>query len=183
MTTPMNDPRSATPAASSACTRPARPVAHLTYLGLYALQHRGQESAGIAVSDGETITVVKDMGLVTQVFDERTPRPARRPPRHRPHPLLHHRLEHLAQRAAGLPRRSATPASRSATTATSPTPRRSPTRLGMLPGHAHLRQRARSAELLAARATSRRAALRRPRPRARAASRCCRGSRARSRSC
>ena len=46
-------------------------MAHLTYLGLYALQHRGQESAGIAVSDGETITVVKDMGLVTQVFDER----------------------------------------------------------------------------------------------------------------
>jgi amidophosphoribosyltransferase len=50
---------------------PGEPVAHLSYLGLYALQHRGQESAGIAVSDGETITVVKDMGLVTQVFDER----------------------------------------------------------------------------------------------------------------
>jgi amidophosphoribosyltransferase len=50
---------------------PGQAVAQLTYLGLYALQHRGQESAGIAVSDGETITVVKDMGLVTQVFDER----------------------------------------------------------------------------------------------------------------
>jgi amidophosphoribosyltransferase len=50
---------------------PGQPVAHLSYLGLYALQHRGQESAGIAVSDGESITVVKDMGLVTQVFDER----------------------------------------------------------------------------------------------------------------
>ncbi len=50
---------------------PGQPVANLCYLGLYALQHRGQESAGIAVSDGETITVVKDMGLVTQVFDER----------------------------------------------------------------------------------------------------------------
>jgi len=50
---------------------PGQPVAQLAYLGLYALQHRGQESAGIAVSDGETITVVKDMGLVTQVFDER----------------------------------------------------------------------------------------------------------------
>ena len=50
---------------------PGQGVAHLCYLGLYALQHRGQESAGIAVSDGETITVVKDMGLVTQVFDER----------------------------------------------------------------------------------------------------------------
>ncbi len=50
---------------------PGRAVAHMSYLGLYALQHRGQESAGIAVSDGETITVVKDMGLVTQVFDEK----------------------------------------------------------------------------------------------------------------
>ena len=46
-------------------------MSHDTYLGLYALQHRGQESAGIAVSDGETITVVKDMGLVTQVFSDR----------------------------------------------------------------------------------------------------------------
>src|SRR5436853_4263584 len=50
---------------------PGQEVAQLTYHGLYALQHRGQESAGIAVSDGQTITVVKDMGLVTQVFDER----------------------------------------------------------------------------------------------------------------
>jgi amidophosphoribosyltransferase len=49
---------------------PGQRVAQLTYHGLYALQHRGQESAGIAVSDGQTITVVKDMGLVTQVFDE-----------------------------------------------------------------------------------------------------------------
>jgi amidophosphoribosyltransferase len=51
---------------------PSQPVAHLTYLGLYALQHRGQESAGMAVSDGETITVVKDMGLVSNAFDDRT---------------------------------------------------------------------------------------------------------------
>ena len=51
---------------------PGLPVAHLTYLGLYALQHRGQESAGMAVSDGEALTVVKDMGLVSNVFDERT---------------------------------------------------------------------------------------------------------------
>ena len=50
---------------------PERDVARLAYFGLFALQHRGQESAGIAVSDGETITVVKDMGLVTQAFDER----------------------------------------------------------------------------------------------------------------
>ena len=46
-------------------------AAAIATLGLFALQHRGQESAGIAVSDGETITVVKDMGLVTKVFDER----------------------------------------------------------------------------------------------------------------
>jgi amidophosphoribosyltransferase len=51
---------------------PDQPVAHLTYLGLYAIQHRGQESAGMAVSDGQTITVVKDMGLVSNVFDDRT---------------------------------------------------------------------------------------------------------------
>jgi amidophosphoribosyltransferase len=51
---------------------PGRAVARLTFDGIYALQHRGQESAGMAVSDGETITVVKDMGLVATVFDERT---------------------------------------------------------------------------------------------------------------
>lgn len=51
---------------------PGKDVAQVTFDGLYALQHRGQESAGMAVSDGESITVVKDMGLVTTVFDERT---------------------------------------------------------------------------------------------------------------
>ena len=51
---------------------PGAPVAHLTFEGLHTLQHRGQESAGMAVSDGDTITIVKDMGLVTNVFDERT---------------------------------------------------------------------------------------------------------------
>ncbi len=50
---------------------PGQPVAHLSYLGLYALQHRGQESAGIGVSDGESVTVVKDMGLVSNAFDDR----------------------------------------------------------------------------------------------------------------
>jgi amidophosphoribosyltransferase len=54
---------------------PDRPVAHLTYAGLYALQHRGQESAGMAVSDGEDIYVLKDMGLVTNVFNERNMAP------------------------------------------------------------------------------------------------------------
>src|SRR5215510_11581286 len=49
---------------------PGEEVAKLAYYGLYALQHRGQESAGIAVSDGSRIVVHKDMGLVAQVFDE-----------------------------------------------------------------------------------------------------------------
>ena len=49
---------------------PDRDVARLTYFGLYALQHRGQESAGIAVSDGSRVMAMKDMGLVNQVFDE-----------------------------------------------------------------------------------------------------------------
>src|ERR671936_535011 len=47
-----------------------RDVARLAYFGLFALQHRGQESAGIAVSDAGRLTVLRDMGLVTQVFDE-----------------------------------------------------------------------------------------------------------------
>jgi amidophosphoribosyltransferase len=49
---------------------PGEEVAKLTFYGLYALQHRGQESAGIAASDGERIFVYKDMGLVSQVFTE-----------------------------------------------------------------------------------------------------------------
>ena len=51
---------------------PHEEVAKLTYFGLYALQHRGQESAGIAVSKGSQIVVFKDMGLVSQVFNEAT---------------------------------------------------------------------------------------------------------------
>ena len=47
-----------------------RDVARLTYFGLFALQHRGQESAGIAVADGDRVTALRDMGLVTQVFSE-----------------------------------------------------------------------------------------------------------------
>ena len=45
-------------------------AANMTYLGLYALQHRGQESAGIACSDGEVITFHKEMGLVADIFSE-----------------------------------------------------------------------------------------------------------------
>ncbi|MEK4242759.1 amidophosphoribosyltransferase [Janibacter sp. FSL W8-0316] len=51
---------------------PGEDVAKLTYYGLYALQHRGQESAGIATSNGQQILVYKDTGLVSQVFDERS---------------------------------------------------------------------------------------------------------------
>jgi amidophosphoribosyltransferase len=49
---------------------PAEDVAKLTYFGLYALQHRGQESAGIATFEGKTVHLHKDMGLVSQVFNE-----------------------------------------------------------------------------------------------------------------
>ena len=47
-------------------------AARLSYLGLYALQHRGQESAGIAASDGTKIRVHKAMGLVNDIFDDQT---------------------------------------------------------------------------------------------------------------
>jgi amidophosphoribosyltransferase len=49
---------------------PGRDVARLTFFGLYALQHRGQESAGIATCDGKSAYIHKDMGLVSQVFNE-----------------------------------------------------------------------------------------------------------------
>jgi amidophosphoribosyltransferase len=51
---------------------PGEDVARLTYFGLFAQQHRGQESAGIAVSDGSNILVYKDLGLVSAVFNEAT---------------------------------------------------------------------------------------------------------------
>ncbi|GGC73603.1 amidophosphoribosyltransferase [Hoyosella rhizosphaerae] len=51
---------------------PGEDVAKMTYYGLYALQHRGQEAAGIAVGDGRQVLVFKDLGLVSQVFDEQT---------------------------------------------------------------------------------------------------------------
>jgi amidophosphoribosyltransferase len=48
---------------------PGEPASNLAYYALFALQHRGQESAGIAVSEGDNVVVFKDMGLVSQVFD------------------------------------------------------------------------------------------------------------------
>ncbi len=70
---PLNDP--VLDRAGEACgvfgvMGPDIDAARLTYFGLFALQHRGQESAGIAVGDTENITVYKDLGLVAQVFDE-----------------------------------------------------------------------------------------------------------------
>ncbi|HDZ59991.1 MAG TPA: amidophosphoribosyltransferase, partial [Actinobacteria bacterium] len=51
---------------------PGRDVSRLTFYALFALQHRGQESAGIAVSEEGRLTAFKDMGLVSQVFKEET---------------------------------------------------------------------------------------------------------------
>ena len=51
---------------------PGQPVAHLAYVGLHALQHRGQESAGIAVSDGGQLSLHNRLGLVSSVFDPET---------------------------------------------------------------------------------------------------------------
>lgn len=51
---------------------PGEDVSKFTYYGLYALQHRGQEAAGIAVGNGDQIVVFKDLGLVSQVFDEQS---------------------------------------------------------------------------------------------------------------
>lgn len=56
---------------------PGEDVARITFFGLYALQHRGQESAGIAVSDGRRAAIHKGMGLVSQVFNEDALQPLR----------------------------------------------------------------------------------------------------------
>ena len=48
---------------------PNEDVSRMAFFGLYALQHRGQEAAGIAVSDGTSVRVHKDLGLVSQVFN------------------------------------------------------------------------------------------------------------------
>ena len=73
------------------------------YYGLYALQHRGQEAAGIAVADGSQVLVFKDLGLVSQVFDEQTLAAMEGHVADRTLPLLHHRLHDVGERAARLP--------------------------------------------------------------------------------
>ena len=97
---------------------PDHDVARLTFFGLYALQHRGQESAGIAVADGGQVTVVKDMGLVSQRLRREG---ARRPHRHardRPRALLDDRRHRLAELAAARARPQRQHRSPWATTAT-----------------------------------------------------------------
>ena len=89
---------------------------------LFALQHRGQESAGVGVSDGRNLMIYKDLGMVSQVLDERRIPSLAGRPRRRPLPLLDDR----ARRSGRTPsRRSASARGgrwRSATTATSSTP-------------------------------------------------------------
>jgi amidophosphoribosyltransferase len=72
---PMNSPENRPDKPEEACGvfgiyAPGEKVAKLTYFGLYALQHRGQESAGIATFEGTQVHLHKDMGLVSQVFNE-----------------------------------------------------------------------------------------------------------------
>src|SRR5271165_1930317 len=65
---PSDKPREA--CGVTAIYAPGEDVARLTYFMQYALQHRGQESAGIATSDGRQAHIQKGMGLVAQVFNE-----------------------------------------------------------------------------------------------------------------
>ena len=175
----MNDPQIGHACGVFGVYAPGQAVAHLTYLGLYALQHRGQESAGIAVSDGQTITVSKDMGLVTQVFDER-----------RLAPLDGHlAIGHVRYSTTGSSSwRNAQPVYRSVGDAGFALGHNGnltntvelAEQLGMLPGLAPGDDAAstppptpRSSPSSSPTRTPPRAALRRPRPRARARCRCC----------
>ena len=67
---PVGDPKPGEECGVFGVWAPGEEVSKLTYYGLFALQHRGQESAGMAVADGNRIMVFKDMGLVSHVFDE-----------------------------------------------------------------------------------------------------------------
>ena len=64
---PLGDPRPEEECGVFGVWAPGEEVSKLTFYGMFALQHRGQQSAGIAVSDGDRIMVFKDMGLVPQV--------------------------------------------------------------------------------------------------------------------
>jgi hypothetical protein len=75
-------------------------AAKMAYLGLYALQHRGQESAGICTSDGVEIHCRKSMGHVADIFTTAGAGRTARQAGHRPHALLHRRRHGAAERAA-----------------------------------------------------------------------------------
>ena len=101
-------------------------AANVAYLGLYALQHRGQESAGIAATDGHAFHVEKAMGWVADVFSPRAP-PA---PARATAPSATCATRRRAARSSGTPSRSRATTARgpdraSPTTATWSTPRRS----------------------------------------------------------
>ena len=72
----------------------------LAYLGLHALQHRGQESAGIVTSDGERLRQHKAMGLVADIFGHEVLASVARCSRHRPHALFDRGRFGLAERPA-----------------------------------------------------------------------------------
>ena len=82
---------------------PGQEAGRLASLALFALQHRGQESAGVAVSDGEGVMVYKDLGLVAQVLDERRLAVAAWRPGDRPLSLLDDRLHALGEQPADVP--------------------------------------------------------------------------------
>ena len=84
-------------------------AAKLTYLGLYALQHRGQESAGISASDGTLIRAVREMGYVNDIFDHEDDCDAARSSRHRPHALFDRGRKQAVERAADPDRLRARP--------------------------------------------------------------------------
>ena len=79
-------------------------AARLTYWGLYSLQHRGQESGGIASADGEHVHDIKGMGLVSEIFTDDVLAKLPGHPRHWSYPLQHHRRLRPAQRSAHLSR-------------------------------------------------------------------------------
>ena len=84
-------------------------AANMTYLGLYALQHRGQESAGIAASDGQQVRISREMGYVADIFDGETLSDAAGTAVDRPRALFDGRGEQAAQRAADPDRLRARP--------------------------------------------------------------------------
>ena len=83
---------------------PDRDVARVAHFALHALQHRGQEAAGIAVSEEGRLTVLRELGLITQ-FKEQKLRGLHGRHRHRPHALLDDGLQRVGQRPAARPPR------------------------------------------------------------------------------